>query len=184
MQKKILVTGGAGFIGSHIVEEAINKDHQVVVVDNLSSGKLENLEHINQNNITIHKEDIRDKEFINTLFLNENFDLVFHEAAIASVQKSIVEPKYTYDVNVTGANNIFEAAMKTNVSKVVFASSAAVYGDDPALPKTEDMSVKPMSPYGEHKLINEQSMGERALAIYADMSEIAALKKQIHSFPF
>lgn len=157
MQKKILVTGGAGFIGSHIVEEAVRRGHKVLIVDNLSSGKLQNLDHINQANLRIHNADIRDRIFINELFEKESFDLVFHEAAIASVQKSIVEPEYTYNVNVVGSNNIFEAAVKTNVQKVVFASSAAVYGDNPDLPKTEDMDVKPVSPYGDHKLMNEKS---------------------------
>ncbi|OGI09076.1 MAG: hypothetical protein A2Y40_10745 [Candidatus Margulisbacteria bacterium GWF2_35_9] len=160
IKQNILVTGGAGFIGSHIVEEGIKRGHRVVVMDNLSSGKVENLAHIDQTQLRIHKEDIRDIEFVNHLFKKESFDIVFHEAAIASVQKSISEPDYTYSVNVEGANNIFKAASKNNVRRVVFASSAAVYGDNPDLPKAEEMVATPVSPYGEHKLMNEKSAFE------------------------
>ncbi|MDD5456130.1 MAG: SDR family NAD(P)-dependent oxidoreductase [Candidatus Margulisbacteria bacterium] len=153
--KKILITGGAGFIGSHLAQEASYDGLNVVVLDNLSSGKPENLNGLN--NIEIIEQDIRNADFINKLFAREKFDLVFHEAAIASVQKSISDPKNTYNVNVTGTNNIFKAALDNGVEKVVFASSAAVYGNDPLLPKKEIYTPRPVSPYGQHKLENENT---------------------------
>lgn len=166
MSKNILVTGGAGFIGSHIVEEAVNRGYFAVVVDNLSTGKIENLEHLPKNSYKFIHGDIRDKLFLEQVF-NSNelvsesttkniLDIVFHEAAIASVQKSITDPENSYSVNVLGTKNVFETAVDHGVKTVVFASSAAVYGDDPIIPKKEDMLPKPISPYGEHKLENEK----------------------------
>jgi UDP-glucose 4-epimerase len=153
---EILVTGGAGFIGSHIVEEALKKGIKVTVFDNFSSGKLSNLDHLDQSNLSVLEGDIRNKDAIKALFESQSFSAVFHEAAIASVQDSIRQPEYTYAVNVLGARNIFQAAAEHNVPKVVFASSAAVYGNDPRLPKREGMIPHPASPYGEHKLANEE----------------------------
>jgi len=152
---KILVTGGAGFIGSHIVEELVLLDHKVTVIDDLSSGNHNNLAHIDKKNIEFIKMDIRDEEAVSKLFEEKKFDVIFHQAAIASVNRSILEKEFTHSVNVLGTENIFKNAVITNVDKVIFASSAAVYGDDPVLPKNEFMQLRPASPYGEHKMINE-----------------------------
>ncbi len=177
---KTLVTGGAGFIGSHIVEELVLLDHKVTIVDNLSSGSLENLAHIDQKNIEFIHMDIRNEDAVAKLFEQGKFDVVFHQAAIASVQKSINEPENTKSVNVAGTENIFKHAQRTGVDKVVFASSAAVYGDGPVLPKNEFMQLHPTSPYGEHKMINEdlaviysekgstQFMGLRYFNVYGE----------------
>ncbi len=152
---KILVTGGAGFIGSHIVEELVLLDHKVTVIDDLSSGNLENISQFDKEHVEFIKMDIRDEQAIAKLFNDKMFDVVFHQAAIASVHKSITEKEYTKSVNVQGTENIFKNAVRTGVDKVIFASSAAVYGDDPTLPKNEFMQLRPVSPYGEHKMINE-----------------------------
>ena len=152
---KILVTGGAGFIGSHIVEELVLLDHKVTVIDDLSSGKMENIAQFDKEHVEFIKMDIRDEDAGKSLFDEKKFDVVFHQAAIASVNKSITEKEYTRSVNVQGTENIFKNAVRTNVDKVIFASSAAVYGDDPILPKNEFMPLRPVSPYGEHKMINE-----------------------------
>ncbi len=163
MSKNILVTGGAGFIGSHIVEEAVNRGYNTLVLDDLSTGKKENLEHLPQDSYRLIQGDIRDNNLINQVFKDNAINCVFHEAAIASVQKSITDPENTYSINVEGTRNVFEAAVDHGVERVVFASSAAVYGDDPKIPKVEDMSPKPISPYGEHKLENEKMAAKLSL---------------------
>jgi UDP-glucose 4-epimerase len=150
---KILVTGGAGFIGSHIVNELVFLEHDIIVVDDLSSGKLDNIKEIDK--VKFINMDIRDEKKIAMLFKENNFDVVFHQAAIASVTKSIEEKDNTRSVNVSGSENIFKYAVENNVDKVIFASSAAVYGDNPLLPKNENMIPAPKSPYADHKFINE-----------------------------
>ena len=154
MPRKILVTGGAGFIGSHIVEQALLRGDQVIIVDDFSTGKHQNVPV--SDSITLYEADIRDKVKIRNIFELTHPEIVFHEAAIASVQRSIEEPAFTRSVNVEGSRIIFEMARDYQVKTVVFASSAAIYGSDPALPKAESMVPKPISPYGEHKLENEQ----------------------------
>lgn len=147
-----LVTGGAGFIGSHIVEHLVNSGKPVTVLDNLSTGRLENLKSF-ESKIDFVQGDIRDEALLKQVM--QNIDVVFHEAAVASVTKSIEAPVETDAINIGGAVTVLTVAKDCGVKKVVFASSAAIYGDDPKLPKLEDMNPKPLSPYAFHKLAGE-----------------------------
>lgn len=152
---KFVITGGAGFIGSNIAEE-LSKDSniEVVIIDDLSSGKIENLDSfIKRENVKFIEGSIADKELLDEI--TRDADGIFHEAAIASVQRSIEEPDYTNEVNLTGTLNILNAARKNNINKVVMASSASNYGDIPDLPLNEDYKPKPMSPYAVQKLTGE-----------------------------
>jgi len=149
---KYLVTGGAGFIGSHIAEKLVNRGDDVTIVDNLSTGKLENLASF-ENRVKFVHGDIRDFNLMKDL--SRGIDIIFHEAAVASVTLSIEDPVATDAINVGGTVSVLTAAKENGVRKVVFASSAAIYGDEPTLPKTEDMTPKPLSPYAFHKLAGE-----------------------------
>ncbi len=155
-----LVTGGAGFIGSHIVDALVKAGHQVTVLDNLSSGHEENLSGV-WSRITFINGDIRNAE--TCLQAAEGCDGIFHEAALVSVPDSINRPRDNHDINITGTLNILEAARRQNVKRVVLASSAAVYGDNPELPKRENMLPEPKSPYALAKLT-----GEYYLKVYAE----------------
>jgi len=148
---KYIVTGGAGFIGSHIVE-AIAGSHEVVVIDNFSSGKPENLDKFSDNIHVIHGS-IIDLPLLENVF--KEADGIFHQAAIASVARSVDDPLETHETNLTGTLNVLLAAQTCGVKKVVFASSSAVYGDEPTLPKREDMPPAPLSPYAVSKLAGE-----------------------------
>ena len=147
---KILVTGGAGFIGSHLTDKLIEKDHQVVVIDNLSTGKKENL----NSKTDFHNLDICDFEKIKPLF--EGVDFVFHLAAIPRVPLSVKDPVTTSKVNILGTINVFKAAIDGGVRRVIFASSSSVYGNQQILPLKEDMIPNPISPYGLQKLVGEK----------------------------
>lgn len=150
--KKALVTGGAGFIGSHLVDALVARAVEVVVYDDLSTGKMENLADVSDR-ITFVKDCVSNYDALATAA--EGADVIFHLAAIASVQKSVEDPITTYKVNTGGTLNALEVARKLHVSRVVYASSSAVYGDHPDLPKREDSVVCPKTPYGLHKLIGE-----------------------------
>jgi UDP-glucose 4-epimerase len=151
--KKVAITGGCGFIGANLVY-ALYKDNDVMVVDDISTGKLENIEDLIRNQeITLVKGDIRDLELLKKTFSNTDF--VFHLASIPSVIMSVKEPELTNEVNVTGTMNVLIAAKENGVKKVIFASSAAVYGNIPTVPLNEDMSPHPDSPYGAQKLGGE-----------------------------
>ena len=146
---KCLVTGGAGFIGSHIVDRLINDGHEVIVVDNLSTGKEEN---INPKAKFYHMD-------IRNLFerdMIKGVDIVFHLACLARVQPSIENPYLYHDVNVNGTHNLLLACKAANVKRFVFSSSSSVYGDTEQVPTNEQCSTEPMSPYAIHKLIGEQ----------------------------
>lgn len=156
---KYLVTGGAGFIGSHIVEALVAEGHQVVVLDNLSSGHKENLAQV-MDRISFIEGDVRDPDIC--LKASEGCDGVFHEAALVSVADSVERPRDNHEINITGTLNVLEAARACGVKRVVFASSAAIYGNDPELPKIEDMLPEPMSPYAVAKIT-----GEHYLRTYA-----------------
>ncbi len=147
--EKIIVTGGAGFIGSHIVDALIEEGYEVHIVDNMSGGKKEN---INPKAI-FHEVDIRDREKLMPLFGDVKY--VFHEAALPRVQFSIENPIETHDVNVNGLLNVLECARLNNVKRVIFAASSSAYGNNENLPLKENFAPSPLSPYGAHKYIGE-----------------------------
>jgi UDP-glucose 4-epimerase len=155
--KKIVVTGAAGFIGSNLVDELLNQGAQVIGIDNLFNGRLENLETAREfEKFEFHKSDIRDLNFLMTIF--KDTDIIYHEAAFTSVPQSVKMPDTCNEVNVNGVLNVLNAARKNDVDKVIFASSSSVYGDTPTLPKTEEMKRIPISPYGVAKLAGESYM--------------------------
>lgn len=148
-KEKIIVTGGAGFIGSHIVDALIDEGYEVHVLDNLSAGKKENV----NPKATLHVVDIRDKEKLIPIFKGVKY--VFHEAAMPRVQYSIENPIETNDVNVNGLLNVLEACRINKVKRVIFASSSSIYGETEVLPTREDTPINPLSPYASHKYIGE-----------------------------
>lgn len=150
--RKALVTGGAGFIGSHLVEALTAIGCQVTVLDNLTSGNLANLKHL-AGKYDFYQEDIQDAKAL--LAAAEKCDVIFHLAAVVSVPQTVEHPVETAAVNDMGSLLVFETARRQKVKRVVFSSSCAIYGDDPRLPKREDMSPKPMSPYAVQKLTAE-----------------------------
>lgn len=150
---KYLVTGGAGFIGSHIAETLVNRGDAVRVLDNLTTGKKENLEAV-AGRIEFVEGDIRDPETCARAV--KGVDHVLHEAALASVVRSVEDPLLTNAVNVTGTLNMLLAARDAGVKSFVLASSSAVYGDDPATPKIEGREGRPLSPYAVSKLVDEK----------------------------
>jgi nucleoside-diphosphate-sugar epimerase len=151
--KKVLVTGGAGFIGSHIVDELVHRGARVRVLDNLSTGKRGNLaQAISQ--IELAEGDIRNLD--NLRQATDGAEYVLHQAAIPSVPRSVADPLETNDVNVDGTLNVLQAAREaSSVKRVVYASSCAVYGNNPILPKHEEMPTDPLSPYASSKLAGE-----------------------------
>ena len=149
---KYMVTGGAGFIGSHLTEKLVERGDTVTVIDNLNTGKIENLKSVSQK-INFVQNDIRDVEVVRNLM--ENIDGVFHQAALASVQDSFRIPEKFHDVNVNGTENIFKIAKEFGI-KVVYASSSSVYGDTKTLPTTEKDEMNPMNPYAKTKLEKEK----------------------------
>jgi len=151
---KYVVTGGAGFIGSHIAEGLVANGHEVVIFDNFFSGKKENVSDLLAGpDVSLIEGTILDPAALRKAF--DGADGIFHEAAIASVPRSVANPTETHDVNLTGTLNVLIAARHCGVKKVVFASSAAVYGDNPELPKRESMMPDPLSPYAVTKLAGE-----------------------------
>ena len=154
---KYIVTGGAGFIGSHIVENLVQNKHEVVIFDNLFSGTLSNIEpFLKKDTVTFVKGSITDLLLLTKTF--EGADGIFHEGAIASVPRSIANPVATNEANVTGTLNVLVAARDCGVRKVLFASSSSVYGNTKTLPKCEDMMPHPLSPYAVSKLTGEYYM--------------------------
>ncbi len=147
-----LVTGGCGFIGSHIAEKLVFEGNRVKILDNLSSGHEKNISSI-KNEIELIKADIRDIPAVTSAM--SNVDHVFHEAALVSVFDSVTRPRENHDINITGILNVLTAARDAGVKRVVFASSAAVYGNNPVLPKCEVMKSEPESPYGLAKVTSE-----------------------------
>ncbi|MBN1800210.1 MAG: SDR family NAD(P)-dependent oxidoreductase [Candidatus Lokiarchaeota archaeon] len=155
--KSIAVTGAAGFIGSNLVDHLLEMGADVVGIDNLFNGRLENLESaLKSKQFRFYKGDIRDLNFL--LEVTTNIDVLFHEAAFTSVPQSILMPESCNDINVKGVLNVLNAARKNDIEKVLFASSASVYGDTPVLPKREDMKREPKSPYGVSKMAGEAYM--------------------------
>ena len=145
---RFVVTGGAGFVGSHLVKLLVEEGHEITVIDNLRKGKKENLTSV-INKIKFQKIDIRDYESMRKIL--KNIDGVFHQAALTVVQDSFARPEEYFDVNVHGTENIFKLANE-NKFKVVYASSSSVYGHKLETPITEDAERSPISPYGKTKL--------------------------------
>ncbi|MFC1857436.1 SDR family oxidoreductase [Thermodesulfobacteriota bacterium] len=154
--KRALVTGGAGFIGSHLVEALVSEGSEVVVIDDLSTGRFENLKDV-QDEITFYHGDIRDRDLL--LRAAENCEVIFHQAAVVSVPQTVEHPAESAAVNEMGTIFVFEAARNSGAKRVIFASSCAIYGDDPELPKDENMKPKPQSPYAAQKLAGEIHAG-------------------------
>lgn len=150
--KTCLVTGGAGFIGSHIVEALLEKGEKVIVVDNFITGKKKNILSV-LDSIELIEGDIRDKSLMDDLCSRS--DIVFHQAALRSVPRSVDDPMSTNDYNITGTLNLLMAAKDAGVKRVVYASSSSAYGNTPELPKKEDQRPLPISPYAVSKLTGE-----------------------------
>ncbi|HKT46458.1 MAG TPA: SDR family oxidoreductase [Candidatus Acidoferrales bacterium] len=149
---RYLVTGGAGFIGSNTVDELVRRGHSVVVLDDLSSGKEENLAET-RNKITFIKGSITDIEVVRKAV--QEADYVLHLAARTSVPRSVKDPIETNRINIDGTLNVLVAARDAKVKRVVFAASSSAYGETPTLPKVETMSPQPISPYGVTKFVGE-----------------------------
>ena len=141
LAEKVLVTGGAGFIGSHLVDRLVDCGYQVKVLDNLSTGKLDNIRmYLDSNRIEFVESDIRDRITVDRCV--SDVDMVVHLAAQTSVPFSVENPDLTYDVNLEGTLNLLRSCGKTNVKKFVFASTCAVYGDPAFLPLTEEQCTQ------------------------------------------
>ena len=152
--KRVLVTGGAGFIGSNLCEALLDKDNQVVCLDNFATGKRENLENLlNDTNFTLIEGDIRKLE--DCLKASKGVDYILHQAALGSVPRSIKDPITSNDVNVSGFLNMLIAARDNGVKRFVYAASSSTYGDSESMPKVEDVIGKPLSPYAITKYVNE-----------------------------
>ncbi|RRC93123.1 UDP-glucose 4-epimerase GalE [Erysipelotrichaceae bacterium OH741_COT-311] len=155
---KILVTGGTGYIGSHTCVELIKSGHEVVIVDNLYNSSitvLDAIEHITKVKPTFYQVDILDKIALNQVFLEHKFDAVIHFAGYKAVGESVSIPLTYYQNNVAGSLNLYEIMREHNVKKLVFSSSATVYGDPHTVPIKEDFPLSTTNPYGTTKLFNE-----------------------------
>lgn len=151
-----LVTGGAGFIGSHLAERLLEAGWSVRVLDDFSSGREENLARC-RDRIELLRGDLRDPELVGRAV--RGVEVIFHQAALASVPRSIAEPERTHSVNATGTLGLLEAARRAGVRRLVFAASSSVYGDTPTLPKVETMPANPSSPYALQKYVGEAYCG-------------------------
>lgn len=149
IKNRVIVTGGAGFIGSYVVKELLQQGYTPIVIDNLSKGKIENI----PNDTTFHKVDILDKEKLEEII--QEGDIIFHLAALTSVPESIENPLPYHETNIRGTYTLLEVARTKKASGVIFSSSAAVYGNKEGI-VDEDEITKPESPYGLHKLFGEQ----------------------------
>jgi len=166
MKKNVLVTGGAGFIGSNIVEKLLNEGHNVSVLDNLSTGKIENInEFLSLQNFTFIEGDICDVTTCHNAL--KGIDLVCHQAALGSVPRSIEFPHKTHEVNATGFLNILHATKEAGVKRFVYASSSSVYGDSSISPKVEGVEGNLLSPYAVTKQLNEKYAG-----VYSQLHDI------------
>lgn len=156
---RALVTGGAGFIGSHIGERLLREGHSVRVFDNFSSGKRENLVPLQayKERLEVVEADVRDAAALDRAC--DGCDVAFHEAAIVSVPYSVAHPDESHAVNIAGTLNVLIAAKARGIKRVVFACSAAVYGDDAEIPNREALRPAPMSPYGVEKITGEYYLG-------------------------
>jgi len=153
---KILVTGGAGFIGSHVVDAYITAGHEVAVLDNLSTGREENVNSAAQ----VHRVDVRDQDKVRSAVASFRPEVINHHAAQSEVPKSVADPGYDAQVNVVGGLNVLKAAVDNGVRKVIFSSTGgALYGEPDVVPADEDHPIRPLSPYGTSKYSFEQYLG-------------------------
>ena len=157
---RILITGGAGFIGSHLAEKLLERGHEVVILDDFNDFYDPQIKHANisgfAKDVSIHHVDLRDSESVRNVFHREKFDAIAHLAARAGVRPSIQQPRLYYDTNVTGTLHLLEAAHVTGVERFVFASSSSVYGASKTIPFSEDQSLtQTLSPYGATKIAGE-----------------------------
>tara|TARA_B110000858_G_C17656555_1_gene405194 strand:+ start:238 stop:858 length:621 start_codon:yes stop_codon:yes gene_type:complete len=153
-KKRILVTGGAGFIGSNLCEALLNKNNIVVCLDNFATGRRENIkEFLENSNFILIEGDIRNLE--DCLKATKDVDYVLHQAALGSVPRSIKDPITSNEVNVSGFLNMLIASRDNGVKRFVFAASSSTYGDSESMPKVEDIIGKPLSPYAVTKYVNE-----------------------------
>ena len=154
MEKRVLITGGAGFIGSNLCDALLERGYQVVCLDNFSTGKRENIVEAQQNPyFTFIEGDIRDYNVCREAVKGCKY--VLHQAALGSVPRSIADPMTSTDVNISGFVNMLFAAKEEGIKRFVYAASSSTYGDHPGLPKVEDKIGKPLSPYAITKLVNE-----------------------------
>ena len=160
---KVLVTGGAGYIGSHTCIELLTAGHEVCVIDNLSNGHIEAIERVKRlsnKNLTFFKLDIRDSAALKLIFSEFNPESVIHFAGLKAVAESVLEPLNYYDVNVNGTTSLLNAMAVTNCINFVFSSSATVYGKPDYLPYDEEHSTRPVNPYGRTKLMTENILND------------------------
>lgn len=167
LKKKVVVTGGAGFIGSNLAQKLVELNFEVHIIDNLAYGKKERV----PTEAVFHQVDIRDGEKISEIFSSlGNIYCLFHCAAIPMVQLSIDDPKETHDVNVNGTHSVLLAAKDNTVRRVVYSASCSAYGDQDTLPFTEDMNAKPKSPYALHKYF-----GEHCCKVFMDVYGLSSV---------
>ena len=154
---KYLVTGGAGFIGSHITQNLLERGETVRILDNFSTGKRENIAELTRqfgrDQLEVQEGDVRDASRVKAAV--SGMEIIFHEAAFVSVPQSMDEPQNCFDVDLTGTSLLFDAARRAGVRRAVVASSAAVYGESEALPLVEETPLQPKSPYAVSKRVNE-----------------------------
>ena len=148
----VLITGGAGFIGSSLAHACVARGDRVRVLDDLSTGRLANLDGLGDG-LEFVRGDIRDRATVDATM--DGVDRVFHQAALPSVLRSVEDPAASHDVNINGLFNVLESARAAGVRRLVYAASSSAYGETPVLPKVEDMSPQPLSPYGVAKLLGE-----------------------------
>jgi nucleoside-diphosphate-sugar epimerase len=150
---RVVVTGGAGFIGSHLIDRLLLDNHEVHVIDNFATGRRVNIEHV-LNDITLHEIDLRDAEAVKNAI--DGAEYVLHQGALPSVPRSVENPRESNDVNANGTLNVLIAAKETGVKRVVYAASSSAYGESTEIEKHEKILPRPISPYGVAKLTGEQ----------------------------
>jgi nucleoside-diphosphate-sugar epimerase len=165
--RPVLVTGGAGFIGSHLVDALVERGARVRVLDNLATGKRKNLAHLGDR-VELLQSDLRDADACRRAC--DGVEIVFHQAALGSVPRSMKDPATSVAVNVTGTANLFAAARDAGVERLVYASSSSVYGDSERLPKRPGEEGEPLSPYALTKVMNEE-----LAAVFARCFDLAAV---------